>query len=97
MKRKYTTPWIEVEDISLTAAVASGCDPVVTLGPDVVNADWDVCEKDFDFGTYSEPLLPWNPLSGLFSLPANTGTSFTKDSGICTCYYTASGEGYFTS
>lgn len=86
MNKVYEKPWIEIEYYTLDASIAANCGNIVTLGPDTAVDANDAChEFEGDFGVYS----------------ARSGnTSFyAADAKIigCDCYYSSSGQGYFTS
>ena len=83
MKKVYVAPTIEIERYELNSRIAASCDSVVTMGP-----------GDDAHITCSEFEDAWE--TAMFALDK----SFYND-GIgtsnCTCYYSAAGEGYYTS
>lgn len=83
MKRVYNTPVVEVERYQLETSIAANCDPskIVTLGPS--DESHSACEE-FDDG-------------GLGISTYSLEVSFYDKGNTCTCYYSAGGEGYFTS
>ena len=84
MKKVYETPDIIIERYELNKSIASNCATVVSNGPEVPGHEQG---EDYDnpFGNYSMARR---------SKPYNV--SFYDDQS-CDCYYTASGNGYWTS
>lgn len=82
-------PALEIECYDLSEAIALNCTSVVTLGPG--DSTGYAC-KEFD-GSFEVNSL--NPGFAMMS----SGTSFYdgKDDGVCDCYYSSGGQGYFTS
>lgn len=81
MKKAYQKPCMEMELYALDASIASNCSNTVTLGPAL--GEHSAC-KEYDFGSFS------------MVRPYSERTSFYDDY-TCTCYYTAGGDGLFTS
>lgn len=81
MKKAYQKPFMEMELYALDASIASNCSNTVTLGPAL--GEHTAC-REYDFGSFS------------MIRPYSENTSFYDDY-TCSCYYTASGEGLFTS
>lgn len=83
MKKVYNTPAVEVELYQLDASIALNCATKVTLGP--AYDGYTACEDFYDD-------------SGVWAArSASMGTSFYEEGTVCTCYYSSSGKGYFTS
>lgn len=86
MKKIYEAPDLEIESYELNAKIALNCGSVVHFGPGVVQSDGtlkNVCAEFED---------PWAMALSVDTSFYELGTGTT-----CTCYYSAGGEGYFTS
>lgn len=85
MKKVYHAPELEIEVYQLNARIANNCAPVVHLGPGLVTTDGEILStcKEFE-DSWAVPF-------------AITDTSFYEEGTTCTCYYSAGGEGYFSS
>lgn len=84
MKEKYQKPTLTFEEYELSASIAANCAVVVSFGPgDEQNV---VCEE-FE-GIWDIQLMQ-----------ERGGTSFYEEGtgAVCDCYYSSSGDGYFTS
>lgn len=81
MKLEYVKPDLEVEIYELNTSIAANCGNLVSQGPEV--GDHKACNEFGDI---------WGDEFSLFAAQ----TSFYDD-GTCECYYSSSGEGYFTS
>ena len=81
--KSYEKPSIEFECFELNAAIASGCNNVVSIGP--AGGGYDVCDeyKEEEFMLFSVPHEP----------PASQ--NFWEES--CSCYLSAGVETVFTS
>lgn len=86
MKKIYEAPDLEIETYELNANIASNCSPVVDFGPGIVQENGTI-ENTCDF--FKDPWAMALSVDTSFYEPG-TGTT-------CTCYYSAGGEGYFTS
>lgn len=89
MKKIYAKPYVAIEKYELSSNIASNCALVVNMGPEGTGAV-RVCQDYYD-KTGETP-----PESGIamYSLPYNV-QFWTEES--CDCYYSAGGEGCFTS
>lgn len=90
MKKMYTSPVIEIESYNLSDSIAANCKTLTNFGPGVPGTNLAVCD-----GFIEIPTLP-------FSVGGNDimSASFydgTEGGVMCDCYYTAGGEGYFSS
>lgn len=83
MKLTYIAPDLEVEHYELNTSIAANCGNKVSLGPEV--GSHAAC-KEFE-GVWGDEFS-----ISMFAVPI----SFYDD-GTCQCYYSSSGEGYFTS
>lgn len=83
MKKIYEAPDLEIETYQLDASIASNCTEVVTMG-DYGGGEGEPACSDYleKVGISSYSLRPYN-------------VNFWENS--CDCYYTAGGEGFFTS
>lgn len=81
MKKEYLKPTIEVETYTLDASIAANCRTIISMGPGDPFTGKEVCDE---FGGSM----------GNFSINTTPG-SFYQNS--CACYYSAGGQGYFTS
>lgn len=82
MKKEYLKPTIEVEVYTLTASIAHLCSPIISMGPGNPLLNEPECDEFKDsFGGFAANNSP--------------ATSFYEKT--CDCYYSAGGEGYFTS
>lgn len=84
MKKAYTRPSIEFETYNLSDSIAANCHEIINLGPGGVDG-YDTCS---DYG----PGDIWGVSITTFRVVEQ---SFYE--GVCSCYYSAGGEGYFTS
>lgn len=91
MKKVYIKPVLEIEKFTLNEAIAANCVEKVNLGPADVVAGKNACSV----GDWDDDFIV------TFSVTYSAqGTSFYDGENgdtICDCYYTAGGEGYFTS
>ena len=85
MKKKYCKPQIEIETYTLSESIAGNCADVVSFGPGD-GAGVYACKE---FGDN-----PWEVQSAMVGFADRQ--SFYDDNS-CSCYYSAGGEGYFTS
>lgn len=85
MKRIYVKPKMDIEFYELNTSIAANCGNVVSQGPEV--GGHIACEEFEDI---------WGDDFSLFYQKGARQTSFYDD-GSCECYYSSSGEGYFTS
>lgn len=88
MKLTYMTPDLEIENYKLDTLSANACGSnTVNLGPAI---DGKTACSDYgdNWGDADE-----------FSISAfnMNQTSFYAESSVCSCYYSAGGEGYFQS
>lgn len=90
MKKVYTSPMIEIECYDLSSSIAAACQSKPEFGP----------------GVPGDPNL--NACAGFIEIPDigfdSIGNSIQSqsfyngtDGPACDCYYTAGGEGYFSS
>lgn len=84
MKKAYQKPCMEMELYALDASIASNCNNIMNMGPGSSDGSHQMCS---DWGG----MFPNSRIR-----PYSAGTSFYEDH-VCSCYYTAGGEGYFTS
>ncbi len=85
MKKGYEKPAIEIEDYSLTDAVAAGCTTTVSLAPEawVYNGkSYDICEE------YIQSIATEN------DVPSSSGAWFE---GSCSCYLSSGNSTLLTS
>lgn len=88
MKKLYTSPIIEIESYDLSSSIAAACQTPVRFGPGTPGSDLEVCD-----GFVPVPTLPFP--DGSSDIMASF---YSNDQGpMCDCYYTAGGEGYFSS
>lgn len=85
MKKVYHAPELEIEVYQLDARIANNCSFKVTFGPGLVDGDGKISDMCDEFGD------SWAVAF------ASTDTSFYEEGTACTCYYSAGGEGYFSS
>lgn len=85
MKQVYEAPLFEVETYELDANIASHCTVKVTNGPAV--GSHEQCDD------YDNPFLTQLPGD---ATTATYNVDFYEDTN-CDCYYSASGNGYWTS
>lgn len=83
MKKTYVAPTCEVEYYELNTSIASNCDTIVSNGPEI--GDYKAC-KEFEGIFGDEPVFRARSVSNV---------SFYED--VCSCYYSSSGNGYWTS
>lgn len=91
MRRTYAKPVLEVEEFMLNASIASNCGQVITHGPE--DPTHSACVEfegrdEVDGGEFTPFLL---------SRAASASFYDADNGGTCTCYYSAGGEGYYTS
>lgn len=86
MKKAYVKPVLELEMYTLNADIAGNCGNKVTLGPGIVQSNGQIQSICDEFND------PW-------AMALSVDTSFYDENtgSACTCYYSAGGEGYFTS
>lgn len=85
MKKIYVVPDLEIERYTLDANIALQCGVKVTFGPGQVSSDGDITDVCNEFeGAWTTMALA-------------SDVSFYESGTVCTCYYSAGGEGYFTS
>ena len=91
MKKEYMKPSVEVEVYTLSASIAHNCQNIVTVGPQDLLTGRPACDEFKDLweitGQFGNVVSPMG------------GNSFYEGSNgaACDCYYTAGGQGYFTS
>lgn len=83
MKKTYAAPTFEVEYYTLDTSIAQNCGTIVSNGPKI--GKYTAC-KEFE-DTFEEPDF------GARSVQYNV--SFYED--VCSCYYSSSGNNYWTS
>lgn len=83
MKKIYEAPDLEIETYQLDASIASNCTVVVTMGDYGGGEGEPACEDYLEMVGISS-----------YSLRAYNVNFWEK---TCDCYYTAGGEGFFTS
>ena len=90
MKKAYMKPSVEVEVYTLSASIASNCINIVTLGPEDPMLSKPACAEFEDLWKINTQI---GGGAGIMSI------SFYDAGGTagCDCYYTAGGDGYFTS
>ena len=88
MRKAYTKPALEVEEYQLNKAIATNCDPIITLGPGAPNHD--VC-PEFD-GAFEISLEEAPSMNSSGNVPF-----YNDGSAGCDCYYTSGGNSYFSS
>lgn len=85
MKKEYVKPSIEFEDFELNAAIAAGCQTVISLGPgDYSN---EVCDE------YSQP----ESIRPAYGIMGSTPQPLTFYEGSCSCYLSSVGSTLLTS
>lgn len=92
MKKEYMKPSVEVEVYSLSSSIAANCNIVISLGPEDFVLGKNGCEDfpgDGAFGKIGDFASPMGGVTSFYE----SGYGATK----CDCYYTASGNSYFTS
>lgn len=89
MKKMYTSPVIEIESYNLSDSIAANCETIRNFGPGTPGGTIEVCT-----GFTPIPTLPFsaggNDIMSTSFYDGNKGP-------VCDCYYTAGGEGYFSS
>lgn len=88
MKKVYTSPMIEIESYDLSSSIAAACSTKAVYGPGVPGGP-EACE-----GFIIIPELPFDSIGNSIQ-----SQSFYDgvEGPVCDCYYTAGGEGYFSS
>lgn len=81
MKAGYEKPMIEFEDYELNAAIASGCQTIISLGPGDDRYGYEICKE-------------YIPQTRARSLPPSA-TNFYEQT--CSCYLSAGDGTMFTS
>ena len=84
MKKPYVSQTLEAEHYQLDMSIASNCATVVSNGPAI---DGHPLCADF-------PVIPDPDFD--FMMNAHN-VNFYNDTPVCDCYYSAGGEGYWTS
>ena len=92
MKKEYSKPTLEVEVYQLNAALAAGCENLVSFGP---GADGKrVCDEYKD----AFEVQSIGGMGGLGIMSTTGNTPFYGDGAAdCDCYYTSGGVVYVTS
>lgn len=85
MKKVYVAPMLEIEKYELNSSIAANCTEVINLGPGGV-LDYKQCSSYGDEDIWGDETVP--------QMLADTGSFYPES---CSCYYTAGGEGNFTS
>lgn len=86
MKKVYSKPNVEIENYELNSNIASNCSLVVEMGPEgpgAIRVCDDYYEKTGEERGIATQSLPYNV------------QFWTEES--CDCYYSAGGDGCFTS
>lgn len=87
MKKMYISPMIEIESYDLSSSIAASCLTTVQLGPGIPG-EIDACAG------FITPVFPDFPDQNSIQ----SQSFYNGENGfICDCYYTAGGEGYFSS
>lgn len=89
MKKVYTSPMIEIESYDLSCSIAAACATKPEFGPGVPGGV-SACP-----GFIEIPELPFDSIGN--SIQAQSFYDGTDGNPACDCYYTAGGEGYFSS
>lgn len=87
MKKNYVKPMLVLEHYELDTSIASGCQRVISLGPepgDYNGTSYPVC-KEYEIIEFSNFKAAESPASNV---------SFFDS---CSCYLTAGGDSVFTS
>lgn len=82
MKKVYKAPTFEIETYALDASIASNCGTKVSLGPEY--GSHAACEE-YDFGM------------AMYGARSSGNPFYDDTPKMCSCYYSSSNQGYFTS
>ena len=92
MKKTYAKPVLEVEEFMLNASIAQNCGQIITHGPadptHLTACDEFLGRDEVDGDSFSPFLLSKSSAASFYT---------TETGGTCSCYYSAGGEGYYTS